>query len=577
MSRWLPALPAHELPPGAVKVKKLEGRPVALFHLEEGGLFAVDNRCPHEGYPLSQGAVSGCTLTCCWHNYKFDLRDGSCLKGDEDVASFPVRIVDGTVEIELVEADPEEERARLLASLHTALWEARTGQAARDAVRLLQLGMAEAELAAWVAAWDGRHCEWGASHALAVAWDALLQAPRFPGPRFVAHLVQAMELASEAHVRRPARSVPEPVDPGEDPVAAGLRFVALVEEEDSDGAIALVLGALGQGWGRAELEPWLWSAVCQHHLSFGHRLIYQSKVWDLLDAAEEAAPGASARLAPDILSGHVLGVVAGTREEVLPSWTAFRRRLEGVELGSTWNRVGRDPSWSGQVAVAHALTGGSVAEAFEAVQGALEAGAPLQALVDALVLAASQRLLRFDPDIDLRADVQDGWLSVTHCLTAAEALRRAVDRHAGPELLRLVHFVARMIHHHRVLDLSEAPALPAPQAGSLEDLDAALAGQDAPRAQALAGALLARDAEALHRHLVDRALLDAYTVPIVSAHVLKTAWAAAEEHRRTGEVAPVLGVVRWLASPSRQRWTGRTVGEALAFVLEGKVPRVLAP
>lgn len=571
MPAWTDALSLDALPPGGVKVRTLHGTPVALFRLEEGGVHAIDNRCPHEGYPLSQGARSGCVLTCSWHNFKFDLRDGACLKGDEAVATWPVRIVDGVVQVDLTPPDPAVEIARRFSSLHEALWQRRPGQAARDAVRLLALGVSEHRLAAWVAAWDARHAEWGASHALPACEDARRQAARFPGPRFIKHLIQAMELASEGGVRRPAHALPDPVDPGADPVAAGAAFLAAVEAEDLDRALGLVRGALARGWGRAELEPWTWEAVAAHHLSFGHRLIYQSKVWDLLD-------GEGAEFAEDVLCGHVRGIVGGTREEVLPAWAGHRARLAAVDLAATAAGLGA-PGFQGDPAsVSAALVSGTKAEAFDAVQGAMAAGAPLAWVVDALVAAASVRLLAFDPDIDLRADVQDGWLSVTHCLTSAEALRRAVDRHPRPSVLRLVHFVAFMIHHHRVLDLDPAPALPAARPGSVADALDAIGGERTDDALALARGLLGSgDEPALLDALVDLALSDSLTVPIVSVHVLKTAWAAAEERRRTGNAAPVLGVVRWLASPGRQRWTGRRTDEALAFVLEGRVPRLLAP
>ncbi|MEO2091127.1 MAG: Rieske (2Fe-2S) protein, partial [Gemmataceae bacterium] len=42
-----------------------------------GEIRAISNRCPHEGYPLHQGVLKQCVLTCNWHNWKFDLRDGS--------------------------------------------------------------------------------------------------------------------------------------------------------------------------------------------------------------------------------------------------------------------------------------------------------------------------------------------------------------------------------------------------------------------------------------------------------------------------------------------------------------------
>lgn len=571
MPAWTDALPLDALPPGGVKVRKLGGTPVALFRLEDGAVHAIDNRCPHEGYPLSQGSRSGCVLTCSWHNFKFDLTDGACLKGDEALATWPVRVVDGVVQVDLTPPDPAAEISRKLASLHEALWHRRPGQAAREAVRLLALGVTEHRLAAWVAAWDARHAEWGSSHALPGCEDARLQAGRFEGPRFIKHLIQAMELASEGGVRRPAHGLPAPVDPGDEPEAAGRAFVDAVEAEDAERALGLVRGALARGWGRPELEPWTWAVVAAHHLSFGHRLIYQSKVWDLLE-------GDGAEFAEDVLCGHVRGIVGGTREEVLPAWAAFRERLAAVDLEATWTGVGAPGFRGDPAAVSEALVSGTKAAAFDAVQGAMEAGAPLGWLVDALVAAASVRLLAFDPDIDLRADVQDGWLSVTHCLTSAEALRRAVARHPRPAVLRLVHFVAFMIHHHRVLDLDPAPALPSARVGTVAELLDAIGAKRTDEALARVRGLLGTAAEpALLDALVDLALSDALTVPIVSVHVLKTAWAAAEERRATGNAAPVLGVVRWLASPGRQRWTGRRTDEALAFVLEGRIPKLLAP
>jgi nitrite reductase/ring-hydroxylating ferredoxin subunit len=571
VSSWTEALSLDALPPGTVKVRKLGGTPVALFRLEDGTVHAVDNRCPHEGYPLSQGVRSGCVLTCSWHNFKFDLTDGSCLKGDEAVASWPVRVLDGVVEVDLTPPDPTAEIARRFESLHQALWQRRGGQMARDAVRLLALGVSEHRLAAWVAAWDGRHAEWGASHALAGCEDARLQAGRFPGPRFVKHLIQPMELASEGGVRRPAHLLPDPIDPGSDPEAGGRAFFDAVEGEDADRAIGLLRGALARGFGRAELEPWTWEVVAAHHLGFGHGLIYQSKVWELVE-------GDGAVHAEDILCGHVRGIVGGTREEVLPAWAAFRERLAGVDLDATWAGIG-DPAWAGDVdVVAAALVRGSKAEAFDTLQAAMESGAPLDGLVDALVTAAAARLLHFDAEIDLRADVQDGWLSVTHCFTSAEALRRAVARHRRPSVLRLLHFVAFMIHHHRVLDLDPAPEPPSPRPGTVAEALDAIAGERTDEALARARGLLGTpDEPALLDALVDLALSDTLTVPIVSVHVLKTAWAAAGERRLRGHAAPVLGVVRWLASPGRQRWTGRRTDEALAFVLEGRIPKLLAP
>ncbi len=46
-----------------------------IFH-DHGKIFAVDNRCPHMGFPLDRGTFKDCILTCHWHHARFDLNTG---------------------------------------------------------------------------------------------------------------------------------------------------------------------------------------------------------------------------------------------------------------------------------------------------------------------------------------------------------------------------------------------------------------------------------------------------------------------------------------------------------------------
>ena len=74
---------------------------VALFH-EPDGLFAIDNLCPHRGAPLNDGFVVDGYVTCPWHQWQFQLKDGVCrnIPGPR-VAAYPVEIRDGAIWIEL--------------------------------------------------------------------------------------------------------------------------------------------------------------------------------------------------------------------------------------------------------------------------------------------------------------------------------------------------------------------------------------------------------------------------------------------------------------------------------------------
>ncbi|PYQ13025.1 MAG: hypothetical protein DMH00_05255 [Acidobacteria bacterium] len=71
----------RELPPGLSRSLWVGGRRVALFNLA-GEFFAVDAACPHMGADLSNGSISGNTLTCAWHHWQFHLRSGDGLTRD---------------------------------------------------------------------------------------------------------------------------------------------------------------------------------------------------------------------------------------------------------------------------------------------------------------------------------------------------------------------------------------------------------------------------------------------------------------------------------------------------------------
>lgn len=86
-------VPVHE--GRSIKLGELE---LALFNL--GGRFAaVENRCPHEGGPLCDGIVSGATVVCPLHGWRFDLETGFAVRASAParVRTFPTRVEDGIV------------------------------------------------------------------------------------------------------------------------------------------------------------------------------------------------------------------------------------------------------------------------------------------------------------------------------------------------------------------------------------------------------------------------------------------------------------------------------------------------
>src|SRR5919197_5164274 len=75
-------------------------RPILVVY-DRGRIFALDNRCPHMGFPLHRGSVSDGILTCHWHHARFDLESGSTFDPwADDVQTYATFIEDGIVYVD---------------------------------------------------------------------------------------------------------------------------------------------------------------------------------------------------------------------------------------------------------------------------------------------------------------------------------------------------------------------------------------------------------------------------------------------------------------------------------------------
>jgi nitrite reductase (NADH) small subunit len=98
--QWIVIGRLSDIPPrGARVVRRAEGN-IAIFRTAGDEVFALADRCPHRGGPLSQGIVHGTSVTCPLHDWRIDLISGRAIAPDEGcVARYPVRIRDGMVEL----------------------------------------------------------------------------------------------------------------------------------------------------------------------------------------------------------------------------------------------------------------------------------------------------------------------------------------------------------------------------------------------------------------------------------------------------------------------------------------------
>ncbi|MEM7203780.1 MAG: Rieske (2Fe-2S) protein [Planctomycetota bacterium] len=100
-TRWVSIGPVSDLEfePGCSV--EIDGKEYAVFE-HEGGYFALDGSCPHEGGALAEGYVEGDEVTCPWHGWRFSLATGQCSTAPEDsVCAYQARVTEGKLELGL--------------------------------------------------------------------------------------------------------------------------------------------------------------------------------------------------------------------------------------------------------------------------------------------------------------------------------------------------------------------------------------------------------------------------------------------------------------------------------------------
>ena len=97
---WYFAARVDEIPRDRPLARRIAGRRLVLVRGADGGVFALDDACPHRGMPLRHGRCVDGTIECCYHGWRFD-GDGACveipgLDGEPDSPHFEVVLFEAT-------------------------------------------------------------------------------------------------------------------------------------------------------------------------------------------------------------------------------------------------------------------------------------------------------------------------------------------------------------------------------------------------------------------------------------------------------------------------------------------------
>jgi nitrite reductase/ring-hydroxylating ferredoxin subunit len=527
-------------------VVHLDRHTLCLFAVGDE-VYAVDNRCPHMGFPLHRGSIADGILTCHWHHARFDLCTGGTFdQWADDLRRFPVELDGDDVLVDLSPRDDpvahQRERLRdglerniplVIAKATIALLEAEPTGA--DVFRAaLDFGV-ERRGGGWFRGLTTLACFMN----LAPSLD--------PSDRAPALYHGVSDVASDSAGMEPRFPLdPLPGDPPE-PARIARWFRRFVEVRDAEGAERALVSAVRAGASQTELADMLFAAATDHrYLDGGHTLDFVNKALEALDVAGwERAEAVLASL-PTQLAG-------AERMEEANSWRnpvdlvalledAFARLPDALDASD------RNGSMDRETLVDRVLSD-DPAVIVDALLAAFRDGATPVEVASAVSFAAATRIARF-PTTNEFGD----WDTALHTFTFANAVEQGLRRSPSPELVRGVFDAAMSVHLDRFLNV---PATRLPRAsddGNPEEMLQELARtfdrqQQVDEAAQLATSFLAADGAP--QRLV-AALGSALVRENRNFHTIQCVEAATRQHRLLAETEdaslPLIAAARYLAA-----------------------------
>ena len=447
----------EELKNGGCKVITGGGHAIAVIYHDEQ-VYAVDNRCPHMGFPLDRGSVKDGILTCHWHNARFDLASGGTFNPfADDVRSFPVTIKDGQVWVDPQPVQRDEE----------AHWVGRLRDGLEHNIRLvtaksvLGLHAAGAEYRAPLsvgAEFGTTYTAAGWGPAMTMLTAAANMLPHLADEDRSVALYQGLLHVSRECAGRPPRFVVDPLPTGETrPEVFKQWFRSFIDVRDEDAAERCLRTAIELGIPPADIADMIFAAATDHiYLDAGHTLDFANKAFELLDHIgwEHAS---------QTLTSLMHGMARARRSQELSAWRhpidlaslLWQTREELPALLEDGRQV---TSWHNADALAREMLGDNPADIVDAIKEAVRSGARADQLGAVVAHAAFLRMAHFHVSNEF-----NDWDTVHNTLTAANALHRALQRAPSPELLRGVFDVAMSIYLDRFLNM---PAQRIPETAS---------------------------------------------------------------------------------------------------------------
>jgi len=458
---------------GSLEELRKEGRlltkvgalPVVVFW-DEDRAWAIEDRCPHMGFPLHQGTVESGLVTCHWHHARFDLVTGCTLDPfADDARGFEVTVDGDDVLVEARRGD--DPVAHLYQRLDDGLEMGLSLVLAKSVLGLLEAGIAPEEIVRRGIAFGTRYRDsgWGAGLTVLVAMANVLPSLD-PHDRALA-LVHGLAFVARDTRNHAPRFPMRPFDHDGDlePKRLASWYRRFIETRSGDAAELVLTTALAEPGFIGEVERMMFAAVTDHvFVDGGHTIDFTNKAFESLGYVGQKA-------AADVLPTLVRQTAAASWSEQTGTWrhphdlaeliARTQPRLDTAMLAG----MTKHGAFTDVAGLAWQLLDDDPERVIDALIEAMTTGADPRQLGRALAYAAALRITRFHVQNDF-----GDWDTVHHAFTAAHALHAALARIPTSQLLRgLVHGALR-VYLDRFLNVPAA-RLPDAQSGDLADLD----------------------------------------------------------------------------------------------------------
>ncbi|MFA6109582.1 MAG: Rieske (2Fe-2S) protein [Candidatus Latescibacterota bacterium] len=458
---------ADELAEGQGRPLTIDGTHLAIFRYQ-GRYHAVDNRCPHMGYPMSEGTVRDGVLICHWHHWEFDLKTGGCfLTAGDDLKAFPVELrEDGYLYVGLARGEQEETRRRLLERGRRVLEQGlkdRSSFLIAKAVTALRQGGARPQEIIQQGLYYGAHktSEGWSSGVTILTLAANLWGEIDPDDQnlFLVHGLTQIANRTSGSSRRQRSPLPRA---REDQDLATLKrwFRRAVDQRDHGTAERILITLHDRQHPAPVLADFVFTAATDFYFTGdGHALDFGNKVFEALDYVEWVG-------AEEILRPIVVDLVGRTRHEETSRWADSVPVLEEIfaRLDRIWEENQTRVAPLDVTAFAQVLLGEDLVPIVAELESRLRQGVRPTDLCRAMTYAAAVRTVRF------HLKNEGDWHEVANIYSYAHALYRAFHRAPSRELLRGLFHGAVFLTYLRWLNMPSA-RVPRPDQRLDEALD----------------------------------------------------------------------------------------------------------